>query len=158
MSTLKVAQEPMYLRGVEEDPKPSVYRDLIENAKSSGGDYWQIWHLLAFDPEAAHHLVALSHTLMHKPGPLSAGLREFDGDGGRQPRIERAGAQRAGDHKDFQRGHDFDRSGEPAALGARRYQPLRYTQTRAGGRFIQIRSEAWVDTPGSDFGIGGATE
>ena len=39
-----------------------------------------------------------------------------------------------------------------------RYQPLRYTQTRAGGRFIQIRSEASVDTPGSDFGIGGTTE
>jgi uncharacterized peroxidase-related enzyme len=77
MSTLKVAQEPMYLRGVEENPKPSVYCDLIENAKSSGGDYWQIWHLLAFDPEAAHHLAALSHTLMHKPGPLSAGLREL---------------------------------------------------------------------------------
>jgi uncharacterized peroxidase-related enzyme len=77
MSTLKVAQEPMYLRGVEENPKPSVYRDLIENAKASGGDYWQIWHLLAFDPEAAHHLAALSHTLMHKPGPLSAGLREL---------------------------------------------------------------------------------
>src|SRR4051794_40928196 len=37
-------------------------------------------------------------------------------------------------------------------------QPLRYTQTRAGGRFIQIRSEASVDTPGSDLGIGGATE
>jgi len=67
----------MYLRGVEENPKPSVYRDLIENAKASGGDYWQIWHLLAFDPEAAHHLAALSHTLMHKPGPLSAGLREL---------------------------------------------------------------------------------
>src|SRR3954447_14986562 len=38
------------------------------------------------------------------------------------------------------------------------YRPLRYTQTRAGGRFIQIRSEASVETPGSDFGIGGATE
>ncbi len=77
MTTLKTAQEPMYLRGVEENPKPSTYRDLIENAKSSGGDYWQIWHLLAFDPEAAHHLAALSHTLMHKPSPLSPGLREL---------------------------------------------------------------------------------
>ena len=77
MSTLKVAQEPMYLRDVEANPKPSVYRDLLENAKSSGGDYWQIWHLLAFDPEAAHHLAALSHTLMHKPSPLSSGLREL---------------------------------------------------------------------------------
>ncbi len=77
MSTLKVVQEPMYLSGVEDNPKPSIYRDLIENAKSSGGDYWQIWHLLAFDPEAAHHLAALSHTLMHKPSPISAGLREL---------------------------------------------------------------------------------
>ena len=77
MSTLKVAQEPMYLRGVEENPKPSVYRDLIDTAKSTGSEYWQIWHLLAFDPEAAHHLAALSHTLMHKPSPLSSGLREL---------------------------------------------------------------------------------
>jgi uncharacterized peroxidase-related enzyme len=77
MSTVKVAQEPMYLRGVEENPKPSVYRDLIDTAKSTGGEYWQIWHLLAFDPEAAHHLAALSHTLMHKPSPLSSGLREL---------------------------------------------------------------------------------
>ncbi len=77
MSTLKAAQEPMFLRGVEENPKPSTYRDLIENAKASGTDYWQIWHLLAFDPEAAHHLAALSHTLMHKECPISAGLREL---------------------------------------------------------------------------------
>jgi uncharacterized peroxidase-related enzyme len=77
MSALHVAQESMFLRGVEDNPKPSVYRDLIENAKSSGGDYWQIWHLLAFDPEAAHHLAALSHTLMHKECPISPGLREL---------------------------------------------------------------------------------
>src|ERR1700754_3971251 len=40
---------------------------------------------------------------------------------------------------------------------SRQRQSLRYTQTRAGGRFIQIRSDASVDTPGSDFGIGGTT-
>jgi uncharacterized peroxidase-related enzyme len=67
----------MFLRGVEDNPRPSVYRDLIENAKASGGDYWQIWHLLAFDPEAAHHLAALSHTLMHNECPISPGLREL---------------------------------------------------------------------------------
>lgn len=77
MNITNSSQQPMFLRGVEDDPKPSVYRDLIENAKSSGGDYWQIWHLLAFDPEAAHHLAALSHTLMHKDAPISAGLREL---------------------------------------------------------------------------------
>jgi uncharacterized peroxidase-related enzyme len=77
MSTTKTEQQPMFLREVEAHPKPSVYRDLIEKAKASGGDYWQIWHLLAFDPEAAHHLAALSHTLMHKESPISPGLREL---------------------------------------------------------------------------------
>jgi uncharacterized peroxidase-related enzyme len=32
---------------------------------------------LAFDPGAAHHLAALSHTLMHRECPISAGLREL---------------------------------------------------------------------------------
>jgi uncharacterized peroxidase-related enzyme len=77
MSKPYVAQERMFLRDVEDNPRPSVYRDLIENAKASGGDYWQIWHLLAFDPEAAHHLAALSHRLMHSECPISAGLREL---------------------------------------------------------------------------------
>jgi uncharacterized peroxidase-related enzyme len=77
MSTPHIAQEPMFLRGIEDSPKPGVYSDLIENAKLTGGDYWQIWHLLAFDPEAAHHLAALSHTLMHKECPISTGLREL---------------------------------------------------------------------------------
>jgi uncharacterized peroxidase-related enzyme len=77
MNTLKSEQAPIFLRGVEDNPKPSVYRDLIETAKAAGTDYCQIWHLLAFDPEAAHHLAALSHTLMHKECPVSAGLREL---------------------------------------------------------------------------------
>jgi uncharacterized peroxidase-related enzyme len=77
MSEQMVAQEPMFLRGVEENPKPSVYRDLIESAKASGGDSWQIWHLLAFNPEAAHHLAALSQVLMHDEAPLTPGLREL---------------------------------------------------------------------------------
>jgi uncharacterized peroxidase-related enzyme len=75
--TTQHAQAPMFLQGVEDNPKPSVYRDLIESAKTSGGDYWQIWHLLAFDPEAAHHLAALSHSLMHNEAPISPGLREL---------------------------------------------------------------------------------
>jgi uncharacterized peroxidase-related enzyme len=77
MSISQVTQEPMFLRGVEDNPRPGVYRDLIENAKASGGDYWQIWHMLAFDPEAAHHLAALSHTLMHNECAISPGLREL---------------------------------------------------------------------------------
>ena len=77
MNTVKTAPEPIFLPEVEGNPKPSPYRDLLEAAQASGGDSWQIWYLLAFDPEAARHLAALSHTLMHKPCPLSAGLREL---------------------------------------------------------------------------------
>ena len=36
-------------------------------------------------------------------------LRELMGGGRRQPRIERAGAKRAGDHEDFQRRHQPNR-------------------------------------------------
>ena len=53
---------------------------------------------------------------------------------------------------------DYAFGANPPGECAGRGQSLRYTQTRAGGRFIQIRSEASVDTPGSDFGIGGTTE
>ena len=35
---------------------------------------------------------------------------------------------------------------------------LRYTQTRAGGIFIQIRSEASTEKPPNRFGNGAATE
>lgn len=61
MSTTTSIQPSMFLHEVEANPQPSVYRDLIERAKATSGDMWQIWHLLAFDPEAAHHLAALSH-------------------------------------------------------------------------------------------------
>jgi uncharacterized peroxidase-related enzyme len=74
---VKAEQERMFLREVQENPKPSVYRDLLERASTTGGDSWQIWHLLAFDPEAAHHLAALSHKLMHEESPLSPGMREL---------------------------------------------------------------------------------
>jgi uncharacterized peroxidase-related enzyme len=77
MSTAKPELQPTFLPGVENSPRPSIYRDLIEAARASGGDYWQIWHLLAFDPEAAHHLAALSHKLMHDDAPISPGLREL---------------------------------------------------------------------------------
>jgi uncharacterized peroxidase-related enzyme len=78
MSTdVKNEQPPMFLRKVQENPKPSVYRDLLERAKETGGDSWQIWNLLAFDPEAAHHLAALSHKLLHDEAPLSPGFREL---------------------------------------------------------------------------------
>lgn len=77
MPLSKVVMEPMFLPEVEENPQPSPYRDLIEAAKSNGSEYWQIWNLLAFAPEASKHLARFSHTVMHQPSPLTPALREL---------------------------------------------------------------------------------
>src|SRR5579885_2517480 len=77
MTTSSIAQPPLFLAEVERSPKPSPYKDLLEAAKGSGGDSWQIWNLLAFDPELAHHLAAMSHVIMHKVSPISTGFREL---------------------------------------------------------------------------------
>ena len=56
MSTTSQAMKPMHLPGVEQNPQPSAYADLIHSAQKSGGEYWKIWHLFAFRPEMAAHL------------------------------------------------------------------------------------------------------
>ena len=67
----------VFLRGVKENPQPSPYADAIVSATNSGTEYWGIWNLLAFRPEAAHYLAALSHEIMFADAPISAGLREL---------------------------------------------------------------------------------
>ena len=77
MTATKVQQKSMFLPGVEQNPNPSTYLELIEAARASGTEYWQIWHLLAFHPDAARNLVGFSQVVMHDPAPLSPGLREL---------------------------------------------------------------------------------
>jgi uncharacterized peroxidase-related enzyme len=77
MSSTEMQQKLMFLPGVEQNPKPSTYLELIEAARASGTEYWQIWHLLAFQPKAALNLVAFSQVVMHDPAPITAGLREL---------------------------------------------------------------------------------
>jgi uncharacterized peroxidase-related enzyme len=67
----------MFLKGVEENPQPSPYFDLIAAAKSSGTEYWGIWNLLAFRPKVAASLVRLSHEIMHEDAPIGIALREL---------------------------------------------------------------------------------
>jgi uncharacterized peroxidase-related enzyme len=75
--TTKATVEPMFLPGVEAAPKQSSYLDAIHTANAAGGEVWQIWNLLAFDPGAAKHLANLSQAVMTDPGPLSPALREL---------------------------------------------------------------------------------
>jgi uncharacterized peroxidase-related enzyme len=72
-----VDMKPMFLPGVQENPQPGPYFNLIRSAQESGQEYWQIWHLFAFRPEMTAHLAKFTHELMHAPAPVSSGLREL---------------------------------------------------------------------------------
>jgi len=73
MSTTK----PMFLPGVEENPQPGPYRDVIRTMQGSGMEYPQIWHMFAFLPSATEHLARFTQEIMRGPAPLSPGMREL---------------------------------------------------------------------------------
>ena len=69
--------EPMFLPGVEGDPKDSPYKALIELMQQAGAEYPQIWHLFAYLPRATDHLARFTQEIMRGPAPISPGLREL---------------------------------------------------------------------------------
>ena len=69
--------EPMFLPGVEADPKPGPWADAIAQMRARGAEYPQIWHLFAFLPEATEHLARFTQAVLRGPAPLSPGLREL---------------------------------------------------------------------------------
>ena len=69
--------KPMFLPAVENSTKPSPYNDALQTLKAAGQEYPQIWHLLAFLPEATRHLAAFTQEIMREPGPLEPGFREL---------------------------------------------------------------------------------
>jgi alkylhydroperoxidase family enzyme len=69
--------KPMFLPGVEHDPKPGPFRALIEQMQTQGTEYPQIWHLFAFLPSATEHLARFTQEILRGPSPLSPGLREL---------------------------------------------------------------------------------
>lgn len=69
--------QKMFLPGVEGNPKPSPYADVIRAAQAAGSEYPQIWHMFAYLPQATEHLARFTQEIMREPGPLSPGLREL---------------------------------------------------------------------------------
>jgi hypothetical protein len=69
--------EPMFLPGVEANPKPGPYRDLIQSMQAAGPEYSQIWHLFAYLPQATQHLARFTQEILRGPGPFSPGIREL---------------------------------------------------------------------------------
>ena len=69
--------EPMLIPGVEQNPKPGAFADLIKAMQTSGAEYPQIWHMFAFLPKATNHLARFTQEVMREPAPLSPGIREL---------------------------------------------------------------------------------
>jgi hypothetical protein len=69
--------KPMFLPGVEQDPKAGPYLDAIRMMQKSGAEYPQIWHLFAYLPTATEHLAKFTQEILRGPAPLSPGMREL---------------------------------------------------------------------------------
>ena len=72
-----MAMRPMFLPGVEANPQPGAYAEMIRMMKDAGKEYPQIWHLFAFRPEATAHLARFTQEIMRGDAPLTPGLREL---------------------------------------------------------------------------------
>ena len=68
---------PMFVPGVERNPQPGPYRDLIEVMQRQDAEYPQIWHLFAYLPSATTHLARFTQEILRGPAPLSPGIREL---------------------------------------------------------------------------------
>jgi len=77
MADDKPKMTPMFLPGVEQNPKPGSFTDSIRMMQSSGAEYPQIWHMFAFHPKATNHLARFTQEIMREPAPLSPWLREL---------------------------------------------------------------------------------
>jgi hypothetical protein len=69
--------EPMFLPGVERNPKPGPFCDNIRAMQAAGREYPQIWHMFAFLPDATVHLARFTHEILRGPAPIGPGMREL---------------------------------------------------------------------------------
>jgi hypothetical protein len=69
--------KPMFLPGVEQNPQPGPYRDMVRMMQDASAEYPQIWHMFAFWPRATEHLARFTQEIMREEGPLSPGIREL---------------------------------------------------------------------------------
>jgi hypothetical protein len=69
--------KPMFLPGVEQNPQPGPYADIIRTMQTSGSEYPQIWHMFAYLPQATDHLARFTQEIMRGPGAFPPGIREL---------------------------------------------------------------------------------
>jgi uncharacterized peroxidase-related enzyme len=69
--------QKLYLPGVENNPKPGLYKDLIDSARGRGAAYSKIWDLFAFQPSFTDSLSRFSQGVLRKPASISPAMREL---------------------------------------------------------------------------------
>jgi uncharacterized peroxidase-related enzyme len=67
----------LHLPGVEANPRPGIYRDLIAGARSRGAEYSKIWDLFAFQEPFTIHLARFTQGVLREPASISPGFREL---------------------------------------------------------------------------------
>jgi uncharacterized peroxidase-related enzyme len=68
---------PLYLSGVESNPKPGIYKDLIDSARGRHAEYSKIWDLFAFQPSFTDSLSSFSQGVLRAPATISPAMREL---------------------------------------------------------------------------------
>lgn len=76
-SAVKAQAINLFLTDVKNNPKPGLRGDSIRAVQAAGKEYPGIWHLLAYQPEAAQYLCRFTEEVMRGPSPLSGGFREL---------------------------------------------------------------------------------
>ena len=68
----------MFLPGVEQNPQPGPYADMIRMMQASGAEYPQIWHMFAYLPKATEHLARFTQEILRGPGAVQSGNSRAD--------------------------------------------------------------------------------
>ena len=74
MSTNSVAvqSKQLHLPGVEANPQPGIYKDLIDAARNRNAEYSKIWDLFAFQEQFTIHLARFSQGVLRSPARTGA--------------------------------------------------------------------------------------
>lgn len=67
----------LHLPGVEQNPKPGNYKDLIARTQAEHPEYPKIWDLFAFGQGFTPYLARFTNGLLREPASISPGLREL---------------------------------------------------------------------------------
>jgi uncharacterized peroxidase-related enzyme len=79
MSTVSAREraKALYLPGVESNPKPGLYKELIDSARGRNAEYSKIWDLFAFQPSFTDSLSRFSQGVLRTPATISPAMREL---------------------------------------------------------------------------------